>query len=119
MFTRVRDAAYQIIERKGATYYAIGLAATAITQAILRDENSVMTVSSLLAGEPYGITDVCLSTPSVLNRGGIRSILTLLRDAGSAKNLAACRATRSGRSPTVPWLGQRPARAGWVRVWQA
>jgi L-lactate dehydrogenase len=77
LFTRVRDAAYQIIERKGATYYAIGLAATAITQTILRDESSVLTVSSLLAGEPYGITDVCLSTPSVVTRAGIRAVVPL------------------------------------------
>ncbi len=77
IFTRVRDAAYQIIERKGSTYYAIGLAASTLAQTILRNENSVMTVSSLIAGEPYGITDVCLSTPTVVGRSGIRNVIPL------------------------------------------
>lgn len=67
---RVRGAAYEIIERKGATYYAIGLATRQIVEAIVRDENSILTVSSLLQGQ-HGIEDVYLSLPNVVNRSGI------------------------------------------------
>ena len=66
----VRRAAYEVIDRKGATYWAIGLAMTEIVGAILRNENVVMTVSCLLDGY-YGVDDVCLSVPAVLNRTGV------------------------------------------------
>ncbi|MEA4884341.1 MAG: L-lactate dehydrogenase [Clostridia bacterium] len=70
IFEQVRGAAYAIIQRKGATYYAVALAMTAITRAILRDENAVMTVSCLIDGY-CGVHDVCLSIPAVINRGGV------------------------------------------------
>ncbi|MEW6275613.1 MAG: L-lactate dehydrogenase [Bacillota bacterium] len=66
---RVREAAYEVIARKGATYYAVGLAVKRICESILRDENSILTVSGLIAGE-YGINDVCFSLPSIVNRQG-------------------------------------------------
>lgn len=66
---RVREAAYEVIERKGATYYAIGLAVKRICESILRNENSILTVSSLLDGE-YGISNVCMSLPCIVNREG-------------------------------------------------
>jgi len=50
IFHQVRDAAYHVIERKGATYYAVSLAMTAIARAVLRDENAIMTVSILMEG---------------------------------------------------------------------
>ena len=70
----VREAAYEIIERKGSTNYAIALATTEIVEAILRDENSILTVSTLLQGE-YGIDDVYTSVPCVVNRDGIRNVV--------------------------------------------
>ncbi len=70
----VREAAYEIIERKGATNYAIALATTEIVEAVLRDENSILTVSTLLEGE-YGIDDVYASVPCVVNRGGVRNVV--------------------------------------------
>ncbi|CCQ34653.1 L-lactate dehydrogenase 1 protein [Halorhabdus tiamatea SARL4B] len=72
----VRGAAYEIIDRKGATYYAIGLATTEIVESIIRDENSILTVSTLLDGQ-YGLEDVYLSLPAVVNRGGIRRVVDL------------------------------------------
>jgi len=66
----VKNAAYRIIKGKGATYYAIGLALVHIVESILRDEYSVLTVSSLLNGE-YGLHDVCLSLPSIVARRGV------------------------------------------------
>lgn len=70
IFNEVKNAAYQIIKGKGATYYAIGLALVEIVESIIRDEHSVLTVSSLLTGE-YAMEDVCLSLPSIVNRKGI------------------------------------------------
>jgi L-lactate dehydrogenase len=70
IFGEVKSSAYRIIAGKGATYYAIGLALTSIVESIIRDEHSVLTVSSMLAGE-YGLDDVCLSLPSIVSRKGI------------------------------------------------
>lgn len=72
----VRDAGAEIIKKKGATYYGIGLAATNILSAVLGNENSVLTVSSVLDGE-YGIKDVALSLPSVVNIKGIGRIFNI------------------------------------------
>ncbi|OQA05732.1 MAG: L-lactate dehydrogenase [Firmicutes bacterium ADurb.Bin373] len=66
---RVRGAGYEIISRKGATYYAISLALKRICESIIRDENTILTVSGLLDG-PYGIKDCCLSLPTVINYEG-------------------------------------------------
>ncbi len=70
----VRNSAYHIIDYKGATYWAIGLALLRIAEAILRNENSVLTVSTLVAGE-YGLRDICLSLPCVVGNNGISSII--------------------------------------------
>ncbi len=74
IFYNVRNAAYQIIERKGATYYAVALAVRRIVESIVRNENSILTVSSLLEGQ-YGLRDVCLSIPSVVNSSGVERVL--------------------------------------------
>ena len=76
MFVNVRDAAYHIIERKGATYYGIGMGLTRITKAILQDENSILTVSTLLEGE-YGHEDIYIGVPCVVNRQGVREVVEL------------------------------------------
>lgn len=72
--TRVRDAAYQIIRRKGATNFAIAAALTRIVEAVVRDQASILTVSTLVEGQ-YGIHNVCLSLPAVVDRSGIRRVL--------------------------------------------
>jgi len=76
IFEQTRDAAYHIIARKQATYYALAAGLMRIMEAILRDQNTVLCVSSLLSGE-YGISDVCLSLPSIVNRQGIQKVLHL------------------------------------------
>ncbi len=76
IFINTRDAAYHIIQRKGATYYGIGMALTRITKAILNNENSILTVSALLEGE-YGHSDVYIGVPAIINRGGIQEIIEL------------------------------------------
>ncbi|OHB64418.1 MAG: L-lactate dehydrogenase [Planctomycetes bacterium RBG_13_60_9] len=70
----VRDSAYHIIDYKGSTYYGIGLSLVRISGAILRNENSVLTVSTLLQGE-YGIHDICLSVPCIVGENGIVRII--------------------------------------------
>jgi L-lactate dehydrogenase len=76
IYQQTRDAAYQIIERKGATYYAVAAGLTRITAALLRDQNSVFSVSALIQ-DYCGISDVCLSLPAIVNRSGIRDVLRL------------------------------------------
>jgi L-lactate dehydrogenase len=76
IFVNVRDAAYHIIERKGATYYGIGMSLVRITKAILNNENSILTVSAYLDGE-YGHNDVYIGVPAVINRDGIREIIEI------------------------------------------
>lgn len=74
IFEDVRKAAYNIIKRKEATYYAVGLAVKRIIEAILRDENSILTVSSLVE-DLYGLNDVCLSLPTIVNFQGVKHVL--------------------------------------------
>jgi L-lactate dehydrogenase len=76
LFIDVRDAAYEIIKRKGATYYAIGLGLVSIVETILGDYRSVLSVSTLMTGQ-YGVTDMCLSLPCVVGGNGVEEILTL------------------------------------------
>ncbi len=76
IFIDTRDAAYKIIETKGATYYAIALALDRICTAILKNEASVLNVSTLLTNY-QGITDVYLGVPCIVDRSGVREILTL------------------------------------------
>jgi len=71
---RVVGAAGEIIRGKGATNYAVGLAAARIIEAVLYDQRQVLPVSSLLDGQA-GISDVCLSLPSVVDRLGVDTVL--------------------------------------------
>jgi L-lactate dehydrogenase len=70
----VRNSAYHIIDYKGATWFAVGLALTRIAAAILRNQNSVLTVSAVLEGE-YGLSGVSLGVPCILSQKGIERIL--------------------------------------------
>jgi L-lactate dehydrogenase len=88
IFKQVRTAAYEIISRKGATTFAIGLALVRIVGSILRDENSVLTVSTLLDGY-CGISDVCLSIPVILNRNGVSRALDMALDDSEVGKLKA------------------------------
>ena len=68
--TDVVQSAYRIIEGKGATNYAIGLAGTRVLEAVVNDEGRILPVSSLL-DDYYGISDVCLSVPAIVHAGGV------------------------------------------------
>jgi L-lactate dehydrogenase len=76
IFMQTRGAAYEIIKRKRATYYAIGLGLLAITEAVLRDQHTVLTVSSPMSGQ-YGVSDIAISLPTIIGRNGIEEVLSL------------------------------------------
>ncbi|MCL0062158.1 L-lactate dehydrogenase [Thermodesulfovibrionales bacterium] len=67
IFRQVKNAAYEIIKRKGATSYAIGLVLVMIVESILRDQHTIIPVSRVIEGQ-YGVSEVCLSLPVVLGR---------------------------------------------------
>ncbi len=85
VFFKVRDAAYDIIEKKGATFYGIAVALTRITKAILDNENAVLPISAYLDGE-YGQSDVYIGVPAIINRQGIRKVVEIpLNDSERSK----------------------------------
>lgn len=76
LYREVRDSAYDIISRKGATYYGVAMAVTRVALSIVRDEHSVLPVSSMIHGL-YGIQDLCMSIPAVVGRKGIETVLDI------------------------------------------
>ena len=73
----VVNAAYEIIERKKATYYGIGMSLNRLVRAILDNENSVLTVSTYLENGKYGQDDVYIGVPAIINENGVRELLEL------------------------------------------
>jgi len=103
----VRGSAYHVIESKGATYYAVSLALARIVGAILRDESSVLTVSTML-DELYGVRDISLSMPCVVDRSGVSRVLRAdftaqevegLRDSAKALRKVIDEVERQGEAP--------------------
>lgn len=85
IFFKVRDAAYEIIEKKGATFYGIAVALARITKAILNDESSILPLSVYLDGQ-YQQEDIFIGAPAVINRQGIQHVIEMpLTDAEQAK----------------------------------
>ena len=74
---KVRNSAYESIEKKQATYYGIAMAVKRICEVIMRDEKSILPVSSMMHGA-YGIDDVVLSMPVILGKNGIESRVPIL-----------------------------------------
>lgn len=85
---RVVNAAYEIIEGKGATNYAVGLAGTRIIESVVRDEQRVLPVSTYI-DEWHGITDVCMSVPTIVNRQGATTRLSVPLSDGERDRLVA------------------------------
>jgi L-lactate dehydrogenase len=88
LLRRVRRAAPDIIERKGYTSYAIASCVARICEAVLRDERSVLPVSTRTTGQ-YGISDVYLSLPSVMGRGGVERVVEIPLDESEREGLRA------------------------------
>jgi L-lactate dehydrogenase len=94
IFAQVRDAAYHIIELKGATYYAIASGMERIVESILRDQHTILTVSGLLEN-CHGVSDVCISVPMVIGRQGIeRTLCVPMTPEEEARFQASARAVR-------------------------
>ena len=75
-YETVKNSAYEIIAKKGATFYAIALSVKRIVESIIGNEKSILTVSSLLEGE-YGIDGMCLSVPTIVSNEGADKILEI------------------------------------------
>ena len=86
IYEGVRDSAYEIIARKGATYYGIAMAVARIADSIVKDERAVLPVSVLLEGQ-YDLQGLCLSIPSIIGRNGLEQVLEIPLDQGERRAL--------------------------------
>lgn len=75
-FVQTREAAAKIIKAKGATYYAIGVVITKLVQTILKDQRSVLPVSTPIT-KYYGQSDVSISVPCIIGRSGVEQVLNI------------------------------------------
>lgn len=83
----VINAAYEIINRKKATYYGIGMSLNRLVRAILDNENSILTVSTYLENGEYGQDDVYIGVPAIINQNGVRELLKLELDENEQQKL--------------------------------
>lgn len=88
IYDEVKNSAYRIIEAKGATYYAIAQAVKRICTAIVRDENTIMPVSTYLDGE-YALRDIYLSMPSIVGADGVKKVIEFKLDEDEDEKLTA------------------------------
>jgi len=95
IFSQVKNAAYEIIKGKGSTYYAIGLALVDTAASILRNENNILTVSTLVDGF-YDIHDVCLSIPVLVNKNGVAKTVKIHLEDTEAEQLRSSADYRKG-----------------------
>jgi len=86
LLARVRRAGLEVMALKGNTCFAIASCVTRICEAILRDEHSVLVVSTCMTGQ-YGLRDVCLSTPCVIGKSGVERVIELRLDGSEQKSL--------------------------------
>lgn len=75
-FEKSKNAAYEIIKKKGATFYGIGMALTRLVQAIINDENSVYSTSSYLNGE-YGLKGIYMGVPTIIGKDGAKWVIEI------------------------------------------
>ena len=76
IYHEVRDSAYEIIERKGATYYGIAMAVARIAECIVKNESAMLPISTVLEGE-YGLENLCLSIPAIVGQDGVETVLEI------------------------------------------
>lgn len=76
LYEDVRDSAYEIIRKKGATYYGIAMAVRRIAECIVRNEHSILPVSSLIEGH-YGLSGICMGVPTIVGSCGIQKVLDI------------------------------------------
>ena len=88
IYDYVKNSAYEIIKGKGATYYAIAQATLRIVTSIIKDQNTILPVSTLVDGH-YGLNDLCISVPAVVGAKGINHVLDIPLSEDENKRLAA------------------------------
>ena len=98
----VVNAAYEIIEKKKATYYGIGMALNRIVRAILDNENSILTVSIYLENGQYGQDDIYIGVPAIINSKGVRELLVLDLDNKEQEKLDnSCKIIKNMRKESI------------------
>ena len=98
----VVNAAYEIIEKKKATYYGIGMSLNRLVRAILDNENSVLTISTYLEDGQYGQSDVYIGVPAIINENGVRELLKLeLTDKEQEKLNNSCNIIKQMREDSI------------------
>ena len=98
----VVNAAYEIIEKKRATYYGIGMALNRLVKAVLNNENSILTVSTYLKDGQYGQDDIYIGVPAIINSTGVRELLDLdLAEDEQAKLDESCRVLKEMRKQSI------------------
>lgn len=97
----VVNAAYEIIEKKKATYYGIGMALTRLVRAVIDNENSILTVSTYLENQ-YGQNDIYIGVPAIINRNGVRELIELnLNDYEQEKLDNSCKLIKEMRQQSI------------------
>ncbi|MFR8233990.1 MAG: L-lactate dehydrogenase [Clostridia bacterium] len=97
----VVNAAYEIIEKKKATYYGIGMALNRLVRAVINDENSILTVSTYLNNQ-YGQDDIYIGVPAIINKNGVRELLELeLNEKEQAKLDNSCKLMKEMRKEAI------------------
>ena len=98
----VINAAYEIINKKKATYYGIGMSLNRLVRAVLDDENSILTVSTYLKDGQYGQDDIYIGVPAIINSNGIRELVDLeLNEEELAKLDNSCRIIKEMRENSI------------------
>lgn len=94
----VVNAAYEIINKKKATYYGIGMSLSKIVKSVLDNDNSIITVSAYLKDGEYGQDDIYIGVPAIINKNGVRELLTLELSEEDQKKLdESCRIIKQMR----------------------
>ena len=88
IYEDVRDSAYKVIDRKGATYYGIAMAVMRIVLSIIRDEHSVLPVSCYIDNH-YSLNDLCIGVPAIVGNAGVEKVLDIPLSDDEKENLIA------------------------------
>ena len=98
----VVNAAYEIIDKKKATYYGIGMALSKIVKSVLDNDNSILTVSTYLKDDQYGQDDIFIGVPAIINSNGVRELLQLELNAEEQEKLDnSCKIIKEIREESI------------------
>ena len=99
---QVVNSAYEIIEKKKATYYGIGMALSKLVKSVIDNDNSIVTVSTYLSNGDYGQDDIYIGVPAIINGNGVRELLYLdLTEEEQAKLDNSCKIIKEMREKSI------------------